>query len=347
MPVTPQFYELFRVQDDQNPDPGTIGGQGAPRLYPQTHMGLIDVVEDFAWTLSPREARIETPRIQLVEYQLKSSALLAAFNRWKFAIGNAKDAAGNALGQAGQENSHLPYYGLYPAKQTGFWYSLPYFSDIYRTITNSWDSADALSQIPIANKIPIIGEYMGLGGIEALAKAWAVGVGHEIPLAYSGTNRESLNVMFVLLNTVSIHDIQRNWEFIYLMSYQNSQNRRNYIVVDPPKFYTVQIEGVKYSSAMYVSDFQVGNLGQTKRVFLNGALQHIPEAWAVKITLTDLIPHSQNMLEAMRARDFSTIEATQGNTSEWIAEHIKDIGNPDSTGDQPPNPPGSPPPFNP
>lgn len=344
MPTKPVHYELFTVQDDQNPEPGTIAGQGAPRLYPATHAGLIDVVDDFAWTLSPKEARQETPCIQLVEFQLRSSALLAAFNRWSFAIGNTKDAI------QGKENSNFPYYGLYPAKKTGFWYSLPYFSDIYRTIVNQWDSADALSQIPILNKFPIIGEYMGLGGIEALAKAWAVGVGHEVPLAYSGTNRESLNVMFVLLNTVSIHDIRRNWEFIYLLSYQNSQNRRNYIVVDPPKFYTVVIEGVKYSPAMYVSDLQVGNLGQIKRVMLNGKVQHIPEAWAIKITLTDLIPHSQNMLEAMRAGDFKTIEATQGNSSEWIADHINRLLHPPSeppTG-IPPNPrnqPGSPPPF--
>lgn len=268
----------------------------APKLVP-TGNGIIDVVRDFSWTLSPQAARTEVPAIALEEFELKESGLNSAMNRWTYGL---------TQGQA----ANKPYYGMYPSNPTGFKYKLPYFANEYRVLSNGWVNSESLTTLPFAKYIPVAREYAGVGLLEAIAKFWNVGVGHEVQQAYSEGSAEALTVAFVLLNTTNISDVKRNWSFQYLFSYQNLQNRKSSILVDPPVIYTVVIAGVKYSPAMYVKQFAIANLGQSKLIQIDGHWQNVPEAYGIVITLQDLIPQSKNMLHAMRTEDFTQIIAT-------------------------------------
>ncbi|MEO6584421.1 MAG: hypothetical protein ABIO05_08860 [Ferruginibacter sp.] len=289
-------------------------GKGAPILTATNP--LIDVAHDFPWTLSPKEARAEVPLIRLTEWRLNQSNIINAVKYWYNVGKSAAFAEADAIN---------PYKSLYPGVLTGFNYLLPYFSPHNKNVGNTWECEDVAQSLPIPVDL-----------VTAAAKLLATGVGHEVPRVYSGGSLENINIEFVLLNTTSTEDLQRNWEFCYLLAYQNLQNRRNAILVDPPVFYEVEIPGIKYGYSV-MSNIEITHLGQTKLLELDreraridissalGFMKIIPEAYKVSITLSDLIPQSRNFMEAMRSEAYrSKVTATEDAPITQIGQDIKD-----------------------
>ncbi len=290
------------------PDKGRF--PGAPKLEPRG-AGLYDIVKDYSWTLSPKgsDVRSEVPYILLTEKALDLAAIISHGAYWLYffkndaGVGALANTVAGGIGAGAVANiaTPNPYKYLYPAKPTNFHYKLPYFSDHNREIRNDWDSSDIDLFHPIVR------------GVETLAKAIFVGVGHEIPRAYTAGSLESITVNFVLLNTTSFEDVQQNYDFCYAFSYQNLQNRRNAALVDPPVFYSYKIPGVKYSDAAVVTNLSITNLGQTKVIsgFSDGKPKIIPEAYNVSITFTDLISQSRNFMNAMQTDNLNLVTSSE------------------------------------
>lgn len=315
-------YRLFDVEDGSSVGAGSMLGnlkslgKGAPILKSK---GAINVTDNFSWTLSPKGSpvRDEVPTITLNEYRLIQSNMYSAIRYWERNIETALTDTFN-----GQNTNINPYAGLYPGEPTGFIYKLPFLSEHSKSINNSWTGSELELSLPFASGLPIAGHVFRLEGIESLAKLAAVGVGHEVPKVYSGGSLESITVSFVLLNTVSQVDVQQNWELCYLLAYQNLQNRRNAILIDPPVFYTVNIPGIKFSPASIVTDLTISSLGQSKLLKLDddfntnpdlaGLSKIIPEAYRINITFQDLIPQSRNFMEAMRDNENPVVVTENG-----------------------------------
>ena len=183
------------------------------------------------------------------------------------------------------------YLGIYISKPTGFNYILPHFEDTkFANINNSWDqySDDVFRGVEkiYDNIIPLV----------------RPGVFVENPQYFKfseNSQSDTLTVKFPLLNTVS-NTYKKNYELLWLLSFQNKYYRESFAAVRPPKIYTVQIPGQKFMPYAYIERMEVDFVG-TRRI-LNvdtpaGSVDTpIPEAYNVTITFKSLITDSANIM---------------------------------------------------
>lgn len=211
----------------------------------------------------------------------------------------------------GLNSSYLKSYeGLYITEDTKFKYYLPYFTDQFNDVKNSFDENDATfhSGTNFAKGLQQI-----RGAAEALARFANFkepGIYIERPKFFNFTKTgDTITVEFPLLNTgwSTYDDVRRNWQFVFLLTYQNRPNRRSRELIDPACIYEVSIPGVKYMPYAYMSNIKIDFMGARRAMPLevpgiNGTSTIstiVPDAYKVSITLEGLLPESQNFLAAM------------------------------------------------
>jgi hypothetical protein len=238
-----------------------------------------------------------------------------------------------------------PYTGLYAVEPTGFIYHLPYVSKPLIQQTNGW--GDPQNQIAASilgqsgedqqegdgdgdgDKGAEVLKKTGLGGalqrlgnsklgkgtlkVAAVAKGLTTATGGAIssekPQAYQGpTTRDTITVKFTLYNTDKFEDIKKNWEFCYLLTYQNLPNRKGINLMDPPKLYRLIVPGYKQFPMCWVTELKIENVGSVKMMDIkNGEeiitaigargpyIKMIPEAYDIEITFQHAFFSSQNL----------------------------------------------------
>lgn len=227
------------------------------------------------------------------------------------------------------------YKGLFDHKiSTDFLYKLPFFTQEYFTTNNNWQGTDILDKlISIQSRIgggikrTIVKSVLGdkgedfgkfLQNLPSLYKQIemfnikagnpAVGL-MDPPHIWKGSSNRTYTFQFPLFNinsttdSNSINTIVKNWEFCFLITYQNLINKRNYFTGIPPVFYEVLIPGTHYTKAAYISDLTIENLGNLRlmKLPINGTTEckvNVPDGYSIKITLTDLLQPSKNLLSA-------------------------------------------------
>lgn len=227
------------------------------------------------------------------------------------------------------------YKGLFDHKiSTDFLYKLPFFTQEYFTTNNNWQGTDILDKlISIQSRIgggikrTIVKSVLGDKGedfgkfLENLPSLYkqiemfnikagnpAVGL-MDPPHIWKGSSNRTYTFQFPLFNinsttdSNSINTIVKNWEFCFLITYQNLINKRNYFTGIPPVFYEVLIPGTHYTKAAYISDLTIENLGNLRlmKLPINGTTEckvNVPDGYSIKITLTDLLQPSKNLLSA-------------------------------------------------
>jgi hypothetical protein len=80
-------------------------------------------------------------------------------------------------------------------------------------------------------------------------------------------------------------------------------NKRNFYTAIPPVFYEVEIPGVHYCKASYMSNLKIENIGNIRKLKLaingtNNIDVNVPDAYLVSVTMTDLLTPSKNLLAA-------------------------------------------------
>lgn len=217
-----------------------------------------------------------------------------------------------ASGQIDALNSKYlePYEGLYITEDTGFKYWLPYFADTLRQYQNQFNNEDATF-----NSNTFLG-----GGVETIRKAanaiarfsyfMEPGLYIERPKFYSFEGSgETVEIEFPLINTgwSTYDDVKRNWQLVFLLSYQNRPNRRSRELIDPVCIYEVNVPGVKYIPFAYFSQIKIDCLGARRLMDLEVPTPQgvttiqtiVPDAYNVTLTLEGLVPTSRNFLAAM------------------------------------------------
>lgn len=276
----------------------------------------IDVVNDFAWTLSKKdpayENRGEIPRAILTEYRVTLGQLFNATRYYATGIDqlrNPADYLNPGGGDAPFDNPYARfmygYYGLFDfSKKTNFWYQFPYFSEINGELRSNYVSLDILEKAKGAiASVPVIGPLMAdVAEAAATVKFQEtyprVGIADR-PKLWESSDPRQITISFPLYNTVSEEDTQKNWELCYLLTYQNMYNKRDFITSVPPVFYTVYIPGQYFSIAAYVSNLIISNKGNIHYMNIGQGAErkrrNIPDVYEVNMTLTDFIMPSQNM----------------------------------------------------
>lgn len=319
----------------------------------------INVVDNFAWTQSPKSSRDDVPIMMLREKRIQINPQLNQ-------IANNLFVAAEKAGRGGQQLKNMmpqeladkiknnnvkaenelggkildfskkiggfmdqamsskggggvlgPYEQLYYTKDTGFIYSLPYMSEQFKSVQNSFGSGgDSQNSVRDA---------MLNMGVQASETMRNVSTGFNIsdPGSYveqpqffdfGGRDKKSYTCTFPLINTHSFNDVIRNWQLLFLLIYQNTPNRLTRDLIDPPCIYEANLDGTWYSKYAYVSKIDVKFLGATRRMSLpipteaasdgTGDVSRssfevktiIPDAYEVSVTMTEIFSETQNFL---------------------------------------------------
>lgn len=138
------------------------------------------------------------------------------------------------------------------------------------------------------------------------------------PHIWSTTAPRSFNITFPLYNTLTQPDsnkwysnIIQNWELCHLLCYQNLYNKRNLFTGEPPVFYEIDIPGVHYSKAGYVSNLQILNIGNIRKFVLplDGGNKevNVPDAYLINMTVTDFFIPSKNFMSSLCSKNKGTL----------------------------------------
>jgi hypothetical protein len=239
----------------------------------------------------------------------------------------------------------LPYEGLYITEDTKFVYRMPYFENIAHAVANSFANDDKF----ISGSYGLGGAVAGaLGqiekGIYGLATSMNIqepGIYIEKPQFYTfGASGDEITFSFPLINTgwATFEDVQRNWQLIYLLVYQNRPNRKTRELIDPPCLYEVMIPGVKYIPYAFISSLSVSFMGSRRSYYINvptaggsSKIQTIiPDAYMVTIRLKGLIAESQNFLYHMlfeKQSKVNVIESSGGIVGNFLDSLRKELNN--------------------
>ena len=284
--------------------------------------GQLDVVNDFSWTLSPKESRANVPYAQVTEYQQTAGQLIASVIYYSKVIQGAMANGASELIQGPKDPADI-YKFKYFAVPTNFVYRFPYFNQKNGSRTNQFGNDD--NQSPFAGVMSLGKEIIGFGryahgshgmrdfigtafgSVPALASA-AVGFantlvpgkfGLENPQSWSDTSEGDYQLSFDLFNTGTVEDIQKNRDLAYILKYQSSPSRRSFCLVDPICIYDVFIPDVTHLPAAYISDLNITNLGNTRVMSIGGVDRIIPDAYRFQITFKSLFMPTRNIMAGL------------------------------------------------
>lgn len=228
---------------------------------------------------------------------------------------NASGVLGALTAEMASSDVLAPYEGLYLTEDTKFVYRMPYFSNAAHAVQNAF-----------ANDDKVMTGTLGLGSLVSAGVKTAEGLAYglstsmnimepgiyiEKPQFYQfAAGGERLTFSFPLINTgwATFEDVQRNWQLIYMLVYQNRPNRKSRDLIEPPCLYEVMIPGIKYMPYAYIGGLQVDFMGSRRSYYVNvpnsagGSTRIqtiIPDAYMVSITLNGLIAESRNFLYHM------------------------------------------------
>jgi hypothetical protein len=148
------------------------------------------------------------------------------------------------------------------------------------------------------------------GATDVLFGATAGATQKEELKSYQGSSTtEDAEFSFYLYNTLDNEDVkqlQKNWEFCYLITYQNLPNRKGINFLDAPCLYKIDIPGYKNIPLAYLSGLSIENVGNTRLVDLttgevvnadngNVYVKLMPEAYKIRMTFTGVLTNSRNL----------------------------------------------------
>lgn len=285
------------------------------------------------------KSKIKIPDIQLKEKKLVSSTLWEQFKYFGYvgleqvqtvaevmakygtlqglatealkAIEGEEGEAKGALGALDMPNKNEStstsedfYEKIYSIEDTGFTYIFPLFTKEMRSKSGSYsDSYSGDGKGAIEGPSRWLSDFTSSDaqGWRALVEP---GLYIEKTQFYNfGRNQDSISFSFPLLNTISQEQIDQNYQFLFLILFQNSLYRKDRSAFIPPCIYEVLVPNIRYMKHAYISSLGIDFLGTRRLLTVNaptiggGSLKTIvPEAYNVNITITSLHDEVGNFL---------------------------------------------------
>jgi hypothetical protein len=220
-----------------------------------------------------------------------------------------------------------PYRNLYLTDPTNWVYVLPYFDNNQAIQANSFSDS---------GKVGGIGDAAaGLIGVATEAAEVVASINNPTQISYIEktkfynypTEGEDINIEFPLINTgeVTFDDVIRNWQFLFLLVYQNRPGKTSQNTVDQPVIYQAEIPGIKFFPFCYVTSITIDFMGARREMTINvpttnttssflgnvagqflgtstntTAIQAIiPDAYRVRISLKSMTANTKNFMQHM------------------------------------------------
>lgn len=297
---------------------------------------LVDVVNDYDWTVSPRNNIVEHPYILLDEYRIDRTPLLAEL-KYLFEAGienfgaivqgaaglqsllsklvdGIENAPENIIDKLNElvnsegllANEHLkPYLGLYFLRATGFKYKMPFFTNNMASKNATWSSQYPGNVVGFTEMIQQSQNFIASygSGFPIFGPLIEPGIYVERSKYYNPTpGEDSITFSFPLLNTISEGSIQRNFDLLWLLCFQTSSYRRNKTDIFPPCIYRALIPGVRFMLYCSISNISIEHLGVRRRIrIVHPATKRavdaiIPEAYKVTLNIDSLTTDSGNFM---------------------------------------------------
>jgi len=199
------------------------------------------------------------------------------------------------------------YKDLYLTEPTGFNYRLPYFEDYYNASNVTFgDDAPLNIFSPTRAKLVTAADVIG-----SLQSSFGFSFQERAKFYNFDQNGEEFVINFPLINTGSatFEDVIKNWQFLFLLLYQNKPSRINRTVIEPPVIYEAEIPGQKFIPFCYISEMVVTFKGARRKLKFN--LPQGPNSLFVTPTSdspTPYMPNNQNVGSQVNYTS-STIEA--------------------------------------
>jgi hypothetical protein len=326
---------------------------------------FVNVRDNHHWTESPISSRREVPMLNIKEMKILTNTALNQMLNMGFAatasaggavenvsklIGTLKESSyekaikeigitASSVSDLGSEKSYYdpmnPYSLLYTTTPTNFRYTFPYMQDTYLANSGGFGDTGGGTMIMDAMKDWATG-FNETFAAANLSKSFAPGRMVEEPKGFNFTGREkSYTVTFPLFNTKSYGEVVRNWQFLYLLSYQNTPNRVSRDLIDPPCIYEAYIPGVWYSKYSSLTNMTVDFIGARREMYIpiktidyadggqnrqtatgewtprqKKTLAVIPDAYNVTLTFTELFSETQNFKFQMLRESMNDIITT-------------------------------------
>ena len=155
------------------------------------------------------------------------------------------------------------------------------------------------------------------------------------------TEGEDITVEFPLINTgqVSYSDVVKNWQFLFLLLYQNRPGKTSANTVDQPVIYQVEVPGAKFFPYCFIQSLNIEFMGSRRELNikipvadtvssdlgdvgqdLGTAASYqsipaiIPDAYKVTISLKSMLANSKNFMQHMIG-PHSLVEASTAPTT--------------------------------
>lgn len=274
-------------------------------------MAKFDIIKDYDWTSIPRGSglRSSAPRVWVKSFKLNS-------NQVQQSIGSFINIAKGASSGDG-DSFYEKMYGEAATPEDDF--NFPYFEDDVRSFGNNFGDTfqsglggeggvgsnlnEDLKKITgaVGTMIGVVGSEAASGAIEdaknfnfsgAIDKLKAgasaggqPGVYVETPMFYQFEKSDSsLEVRFVLSNTINSDSLSKNEKLIKKLTEINRPLRKNSIAVDPPRIYQVKVPGLRFIRWAYCESFSVRLLG-TRRL-VGGKVT--PEGYEISMSFKSL-----------------------------------------------------------
>lgn len=238
------------------------------------------------------------------------------------AVDTATDAARGLLEKLNfdtpdftNQSNKDPYEGIYALEDTGFNYIFPLYTTNMINKGNSYSDSYSGDGKGFGEKIATHIKGFTEGHAQGLRAIVEPGLYIEKTQFYNfGQNRESVTFSFPLLNTISSEQIDENYQFLFLILFQNSLYRKDRSAFIPPCIYEVLIPNIRYMKYAYISNLSIDFLGTRRMVTVNTpTLQGntvktiVPEAYNVSITVTGLHDEVGNFLIRAGSNDIGGI----------------------------------------
>lgn len=284
-----------------------------------------DVVPCYLWEYQPNNAQLINA---LYYWSYQGSQILDKIdftNTFTQLLTNPAQALTNGFNSLlnsnvapGAAKDPLDVYKFrYVARPTGFQYILPYlgterfnvkntfssdnivenFPGIKQLMNSSFGSALAFSNIKRSSADEGMKAVLGGQMVKTMVEGLSDNKVNTIDThSWSATEPDTITITFDLINTISVEQAIKNYEFCYLLNYQNHPAQRNAFLSQSPCIYTLFIPNTLYMPVCYLPSFNVVNVGQNKMV--DG--RAMPEAFRISMTFLGILnPPSRNMLSAI------------------------------------------------
>jgi hypothetical protein len=234
-----------------------------------------------------------------------------------------------------------PYRNLYLTDPTNWVYILPYFDNNQANQTNSFSDSGKVGGIGDALGAPLVGMVSEAAEISAsINNPTQITYIEKTKFYNYPTEGEDINIEFPLINTgeVTFDDVVKNWQFLFLLVYQNRPGKTSQNTVDQPVIYQAEIPGVKFFPFCYVTSITIDFMGSRREMTINvpttnstssflgniagqflgsssgstGIQAIIPDAYRVRIALKSMTANTKNFMQHMISNHSIVETSTSG-----------------------------------